>query len=156
MKLTQYLAPERVWIKVEAASRNDLLAWLARETAGCAWVPDEQEFFQLLLHREEEMSTGVGRGLAVPHADPPAMKSTFLAAATLAAAIDYQSFDRVPVDVVFMIFGCPDNTSLHLRLLARISRIARLPGFLDRLRQVKTAADFLRVVEDAEQSLAQE
>ena len=156
MKLTQYLAPERVWIKVEVTNRNDLLAYLARQTAGRALVPDEQEFFKLLIHREEEMSTGVGRGLAVPHADPPAMKSTFLAAATLASPIDYQSFDRVSVDVIFMIFGCPDNTSLHLRLLARICRIARLPGFLDRLRQVRTAPDFLRVVEDAEQSLAPE
>lgn len=156
MKLTQYLARERVWIKVKATNRHELLAFLARQVAGCALVPDEQEFFRLLLQREEEMSTGVGRGLAVPHADPPTMKSTFLVGATLAAPIDYQSFDHLPVDVIFLIFGCPDNTSLHLRLLARISRIARLPGFLDSLRQVETADDFLRVVEEAERGLAQE
>jgi mannitol/fructose-specific phosphotransferase system IIA component (Ntr-type) len=154
MKLTQFLAPERVWIKVPADDRNGLLAFLAREIASSRLVPDENDFLDLLLRREEEMSTGVGRGLAVPHADPPQMPSTFLAAATLAKPIDYQSFDRVPVDVVFMIFGRPDNTTLHLRLLARISRVARLSGFLDHLRRVETSQAFLQVVEEAEKSLA--
>ena len=154
MKLCDYLARDRVWVHVAAASRNELLAFLARETAGVSLVPDEKEFLRLLLLREEEMSTGVGRGLAVPHADPPALKATFLAAATLQAPIDYQSFDHLPVDVVFMIFGCPDNTTLHLRLLARISRIARLPGFLDRLRRAASVEDFLRAVTEAEENLA--
>ena len=154
MNLNQFLAPERVWIKVPASDRNGLLAFLAREVASSQWVPDEQDFLRLLLCREEEMSTGVGRGLAVPHADPPQMRSTLLAAATLARPIDYQSFDRVPVDVIFMIFGRPDNTTLHLRLLARISRLARLPGFLDRLRQVETGRAFLLAVQEAEDSLA--
>lgn len=154
MKLMEFLAPERVWIKVPANDRNDLLSFLAREIASSRLVPDENSFLDLLLRREEEMSTGVGRGLAVPHADPPQLPSTFLAAATLARPIDYQSFDRVPVDVIFMIFGSPDNTTLHLRLLARISRVARLPGFLERLRQAETIPAFLRAVEEAEDSLA--
>lgn len=156
MKLTQFLAPERVWIRVPAVDRNGLLFFLSHQIASSQLVPDEGDFLELLLRREEEMSTGVGRGLAVPHADPPRMRSTMLAAATLEKPIDYQSFDHLPVDVIFMIFGRPDNTSLHLRLLARISRVARLPGFLDRLRQVETAGAFLQAVQEAEDSLAGE
>jgi len=154
MKLNQFLGPERVWIKVPAADRDGLLNFLAREIASTRLVPDEGNFLDLLLRREEEMSTGVGRGLAVPHADPPEMRSTFLAAATLARPIDYHSFDHAPVDVIFVIFGRPDNTTLHLRLLARISRLARLPGFLDRLRQAETIPAFLQAVQEAEDSLA--
>jgi mannitol/fructose-specific phosphotransferase system IIA component (Ntr-type) len=138
---------------MEAGAREDALAQLAMEAEAAGLVSDHRQFFLNLKAREAEMSTGVGRGLAVPHAEVAGAKSTFVMGATLNKPLAYQSIDGEPVDVIFLIGGKPGEVGLHLQLLARIARLARQPEFLSRLRREKTADGFVAAVEAAEQAL---
>ena len=153
MKLRDHLSRSCIKIGLEAGDREEVLSQLAREAEAAGLVSDQRLFLEHLKAREAEMSTGVGRGLAVPHAEVAGAKSTFVIGATLKKPVEYISIDDEPVDVVFLIGGKPGEVGLHLQLLARIARLARQPEFLTRLRSQKSAQGFIEVVEEAEGSL---
>jgi mannitol/fructose-specific phosphotransferase system IIA component (Ntr-type) len=142
-----------VRIGLEAGGAEEVLDILAREAESSGLVSDHRLFLEQLKIREAEMSTGVGLGLAVPHAEVAGAGRTFVIGATLTRPIEYKSIDDQPVDVVFLIGGRPGEVGLHLQLLARIARLARQPEFLSRLRSQETADGFISVIEEAEESL---
>lgn len=153
LKLSEHLSKPCVRIGVDASDRESLLSTLAQVAQGAGLVSDHRLFLEHLKKREEEMSTGVGRGLAVPHAEVPGAESTFVIGATLLKAVEYKSLDSVPVDVVFLIGGKPGAVGLHLQLLSRIARLARQPEFLVRLKEQDSPEGFLAVIEEAEELL---
>ncbi len=153
LTLSDHLSKSCIQIGLAVSDREDLLAILARSAQAEGLVADHRIFLDNLKRRESEMSTGVGRGLAVPHAEVPGTDATFVIGATLMQAVEYQSLDQVPVDVVFLIGGKPGAVGLHLQLLARIARLARQPEFLDKLKNQDTSQGFLEVIEEAEDML---
>jgi len=153
LTLSDHLSKSCIRIGLAASDREELLAMLARSAQSEGLVADHRIFLENLKRREAEMSTGVGRGLAVPHAEVAGADDTFVIGATLMQAVDYKSLDHVPVDVVFLIGGKPGAVGLHLQLLARIARLARQPEFLEKLKEQDTSQGFLEVIEEAEELL---
>jgi len=153
LTLSDHLSRNCIQIGIEAKEREDILVHLAREAEAAGLVIDHRAFFENLKAREAEMSTGVGRGLAVPHAEVAGAKRTFVMGATLCQPVAYHSIDDEPVEVIFLIGGKPGEVGLHLQLLARIARLARQPEFLARLKEQKTPDGFVAAVEEAENSL---
>jgi mannitol/fructose-specific phosphotransferase system IIA component (Ntr-type) len=153
LTLCEHLAKTCIQIGIEATEREEVLAQLAIEAEASGLVNDHRRFLENLQAREAEMSTGVGRGLAVPHAEVVGASHTFVIGATLNRPVPYHSIDGAPVDVIFLIGGKPGEVGLHLQILARIARLARQPEFLARLRIQKTAEDFLAVIQEAEKAL---
>jgi len=153
LTLCEHLATTCIQIGIEATEREEVLAQLAIEAEATGLVSDHRRFLESLKTREAEMSTGVGRGLAVPNAEVAGARRTFVIGATLNRPVPYHSIDGQPVDVIFLIGGKPGEVGLHLQLLARIARLARQPEFLARLRRQRTAEAFLSVIEEAEQQL---
>ena len=153
LTLYSHLSQACICIGLEVDEREEALAQLAQKAEVAGLVPDHRSFIEQLKAREAEMSTGVGRGLAVPHAEVAGAKDTFVIGATLTRPVDYQALDNTPVDVIFLIGGKPGEVGLHLQLLARIARLARQPDFLSRLRKQESAEGFISLVEEAEKSL---
>ncbi len=153
LALSTHLSRECVCICLEAHDREDALLQLASRAEESGLVKDARTFLDNLKKRETEMSTGVGRGLAVPHAEVAGAADTFVIGATLVRSVDYKSLDDLPVDVIFLIGGKPGETGLHLQILARIARMARQPEFLSMLREQSTTEGFVSVIEQAERSL---
>ncbi len=153
LTLGDHLSKSCVCLGLEADGSDAAISLLARKAESCGLVGDHRSFLEKLRAREAEMSTGVGRGLAVPHAVVAGAQSTFVIGATLSESIDYQAIDDVPVDIIFLIGGKPGEVGLHLQLLARIARLARQPEFLVKLRDQNNAAGFIEAVEAAEGSL---
>lgn len=84
--------------------------------------------------RESIMSTGVGNGIAIPHAKVSGLKSTALFVGVLDKAIDYESFDGIPVDLIFLVIGPNSTNSDHLKILSRLSRLLMNATFVAELR----------------------
>jgi PTS system nitrogen regulatory IIA component len=108
-----------------------------------------------LLEREQEGSTGVGHGVALPHARLPGLVRMRAVFVRLETPVDFGAVDDQPVDLLFCLFAPPEAGSEHLRALARVSRLLRRPGVRQRLRQAHSAdAIYALLAQEAETSAA--
>ena len=99
LTLRDHLTNSLIRIGMEAGGANEALELLARDAEASGLVGDHRLFLEQLQLRESEMSTGVGLGLAVPHAEVSGAKKTFVIGATLQTPVEYKSIDGQPVDV---------------------------------------------------------
>ena len=112
---------------------------------------DEQEgIVQAILKREELGSTGIGRGVAVPHTKHPSVDNPVGTVGISQEGVDFQSLDGEQVHLFFLLISPPDRPSDHLRALENISRQLQDDTFCRFLKQSKTAADVQQVLEEAD------
>ncbi|MGI9522742.1 MAG: PTS sugar transporter subunit IIA [Hyphomicrobiaceae bacterium] len=118
------------------------LAGFAAELTGL----QQREIFDTLLQRERLGSTGLGRGIAIPHVKFKALSEIVCIFARLAEPIDFESLDDEPVDLVFLLLAPEHASGDHLKALARISRLLREPDVSSQLRACKDRASILQVL----------
>jgi mannitol/fructose-specific phosphotransferase system IIA component (Ntr-type) len=136
--------------RVEAADQAGVIRAMARQLAAFDAGVDPLQVEQVALAREEIESTGIGGRVALPHARTDAVHSTRLCIATLAAPVEWDSYDDKPVEVVFMILGSRRAPAHQLRVLADVSGLVRQRGFVDRLLE---AADSIAMYEAVRSAL---
>ena len=121
---------------------RSVIADIAARTFGV----DAEDALEALLEREAAGSTGVGQGVAVPHARLPGLDRMRAVVVRLEQPIDFDAVDDLPVDLMVALFAPQDAAaSEHLRALARVSRLLRQPEVREQLRQAKSA-DAIHVV----------
>jgi mannitol/fructose-specific phosphotransferase system IIA component (Ntr-type) len=113
-------------------------------------VTDPERLVAEIMRREAEGSTSLGSGLAIPHARFESVREVRLAAANLAAPVPGTDDEAPPVDVVILLVGPREDPRQMLRILARLARLVKRPGFLDDLRAAPTPASMRRVLAEAE------
>lgn len=86
-----------------------------------------------VFEREQIMSTGVGKGLAIPHCKIPEVDQSYAAVATLEEPLEYNSIDGKAVNIIFLLVGPESKNSLHIKLLSRVSRLMNSESFRDKL-----------------------
>jgi PTS system nitrogen regulatory IIA component len=133
MDLCDLLAPDSIFVPLKATSKKHAL----QELANCASQKtglDAREIFNTLLQRERLGSTGLGRGIAVPHVKMPGLRGIVCLFARLDEPVDYEAHDGEPVDLLFLLLAPEHASGDHLKALASISRVVREPAILDALR----------------------
>lgn len=154
MDVGAWLERGGVAYRVNAPNKRQALS-AAAELGARSFGLAASELFEALLEREEEGSTGVGVGVAVPHARITGldrMRAVFL---RLDQPIEFGSVDDQPVDLMFVLFAPADAGSEHLRALARVSRLLRRTDMRERLRQARSAdAIYALLVEETETTAA--
>lgn len=130
--------PDAVLASVKASGKKALLAELASRAAA-VFKLDERRLFDRLLERERLGSTGIGGGIAIPHARLPALAKPVGLFARLANPVDFESIDERPVDVVFLLAAPEGAGADHLKALARVSRLLRDRALVDKLRATESA-----------------
>lgn len=150
MKINELLAEEGIALGAAVSSKeaaiDRLIALLDAE--GC--ISDKAAFKEGILAREAHSSTGIGGGIAIPHAKVAAVKKAGLAAMTVPAGVDYQAMDKKPSDLFFMIAAPASGSDLHLQALQRLAVILMDPAFKQRLLNAKDKAEFLRLIAEKE------
>lgn len=146
MKLYNHLQPERVLIAPECRNRDDLFDLLVRTFVGDGMIESAESVVARLLEREEILSTGIGGGVAVPHAQIPGLGRLVMAASTHPGGVDYPSLDNEPVRLVFCLLGDASTAAEHLAGLARLARLARRGEALDELVATSSGEEFLSVL----------
>jgi len=142
-----------VSLNLQATSKIDALNQLAAIAAKEGKVNDEATYIQAVLKREEEFSTAVGFGIAIPHGKSEAVNEPFFMFARV-DNLDWNSMDGEPVDLIFLI-GVPmsDASSIHLKILASLSRKLMKQPFRDSLREATTPAGLIEFLEQSELGL---
>jgi len=139
MDIPDLLTPESVVVPLHAASKKETLSELARRAAQITGL-HERQIFDVLLERERLGTTGVGRGIAIPHGKLPGLKRLYGIFARIEPAVDFEAVDEQPVDLVFLLLA-PDTAGAdHLKALARVSRLLRDPKMCEKLRSLEGAA----------------
>ena len=133
MEIEDLLAAENVLADFRASSKKQTIQALSRKLADGLGL-DPRTVFEKLLERERLGSTGVGKGVAIPHARIEGLDRIVGLFARLASPIDFDSVDDQPVDIVFMLLAPVDAGADHLKALARISRLLRDEKTLAKLR----------------------
>ena len=119
--LASYLRPDHIEWDLDAADKPGVLRALAAFAASHVPEAREEVIHDLVLKREEDTSTGVGGGLALPHAMVPGLDRTLLFFVRLRRPVEYDALDGDPVDLLVFLLSGPEALRLHVRLLARIS-----------------------------------
>lgn len=154
MDLGELLDPGAITLKVHASSKRQALSIVAEIAARTLDMP-AAEIAAKLMARERLGSTGVGHGVAVPHArlkDLERMHGVFV---RLEAPVDFGAVDEQPVDLIFALLAPADHPAEHLRALAKVSRALRQADLREHLRQAHSA-DAVRalLVRDAQRTAA--
>ena len=124
VEISDLLSPEAVLANLKVTSKKQVLQELAARAAVVSGMP-EREIFDTLLERERLGTTGVGRGVAIPHGKLPKLERIHAVFARLANPIDFDSIDDEPVDVIFLLLAPESAGADHLKALARVSRLLR-------------------------------
>ena len=129
------LRPEFVHIISHASGKKNLLQQLA-ELASKQTGLNERKIFETLLEREKLGSTGVGRGVAIPHGKLSEAENITMMFLKLNKPVEFESVDDAPVDLIFLLLAPIDAGTEHLKALALVSRLMRDRAFCDKLRGV--------------------
>jgi len=134
MNITDLLNPERVVCKDNVGSKKRLLEQLSELLAGSSPDLSQQEIFHALLNREKLGSTGLGRGVAIPHGRMAMLEQPVCTFIKLATPVDFDAADGQPVDLVFTLLVPEDSTEEHLQVLSTIAEIFSNTGICTALR----------------------
>lgn len=143
MTVTELLDPQCVVVPLNAATKREAIDGLVDAMAAAGRLSDASAVKKAVWEREQQRSTGIGEGLAIPHGKTPAAHGLCLAVGRLASPIDYDSIDRKPVRLVVLLVSPPERTSDHIQALGRISRLMTNPSFRE---QVYAADDAQQLV----------
>jgi len=143
MEIVQLIEPDRVSLGLEVADKSELLSVMAGKASYYSGIAADT-ILQALTKRESFGSTGVGRGIAIPHTAIKGLKSPLGFFVGLARPIDFESVDGEPVDLVFLLLTPPSSVNENVAALAAISRRLRDAEILKVLRTSKTAQEAFR------------
>jgi PTS system nitrogen regulatory IIA component len=153
MSLSEFLSPEAVIPNLHATCKRDALSLLAERAAAITGAP-AAAIRQALLDREQLGSTGVGRGVAIPHGKIDGLSEIVGVLAKLDHPIDFEAVDDQPVDLIFMLLAPADATAAHLKALAKVSRLLRDDRVRDALRGAASAEALYAIAADTARSNA--
>ncbi|MFC4623898.1 PTS sugar transporter subunit IIA [Daeguia caeni] len=137
MNLSSAIAPEDVILDLSISTKAVLIKKLAAHAAARTGLTEES-ILTALLGRERLGSTGIGHGVAMPHAPVPGLETSFAALMVLKKPIDFEAVDDLPVDVVFLLLSSPESSNEYLKILAAVARRMRDEQVMKILRGAKS------------------
>ncbi len=154
MKLSDFVCFDAVLPRLEASDRDGAIAELveALATAGKIASVSPAEITEAVIKRENEASTGIGKGVAVPHVKHAAIKKVVVTIGCTSKGIDFNSLDKQPVYSVILLLSPADNADKHLRAMENIFRNLQKNDFRSFLRQARTLEQIQEAVFDTGES----
>lgn len=150
VQLTRFLSPATIWLDVDATTKSNLLAFAGLRLSEAIEGMSGEDVCALLAARERVASTGVGEGIAIPHATCAAIDEPLVALIRLRNAIDFDAVDRLPVALIVVVLAPRGDQALHLRLLARIARLFRSAHVRESLLAATTVAAAYSMIAETE------
>jgi len=147
VRLSELLAPERVLL-LEAKDKKTLLGQLAEVLSRSVPGLKRETLMEVLLAREAIMSTGIGLGIAVPHARLKSVERPALAVGVSRQGVDYDSLDDKPVHIVVMIVVPAESQKQYLRILARVTLLLKNAKLRGRLLEGKDTDEIYRILSE--------
>lgn len=150
MRITDLLKKEGIKLDAKIGSKQEAIDTLVDLMAASGNLNDKEEYKKAVLAREELSTTGIGEGIAIPHAKTKAVRDAGLSSMVVKDGVDYDSLDGAPAHLFFMIAAPDGENNLHLEVLARLSTILMDESFRQKLINAKDKNEFLRLIDEKE------
>ena len=151
MKITELLDRRSILLNGAPASKKDALDQMIALMVKSGKIRDEEAYRQEVYRREEEGTTGIGEGIAIPHGKCNAVIKPGLAAMVIPNGVDFDSLDGQPVHLIFLIAAPNTKDNIHLDVLSKLSMLLMDEKFAENLKNAKTVDEFLEIVDHADQ-----
>lgn len=136
---------ERVSFELKSGSKEEVISELIEILAADGKIKDKESFKEAVMHREEEFSTGIGMGIAIPHGKSGAVTEASIAFGKSTKGIDYDSMDGEPAHFFFLLAIPTESSDVHLRALSEISRKLMHADVRERLLKASNFEEFINV-----------
>lgn len=150
MLLTELLTPDRIRVPLAVADKAGALRELTQLLAARAGVPVEP-LLAAVLERENVLSTGIGHGIAIPHAKSSLVSELMLVSGSSPVGVPFEALDGEPVRLFFLLIGPDDAAGQHVKALSRIARLVRRESVRAALLSAATPEAFHQVLVEAEE-----
>lgn len=145
MKISDFLSTEVIIPELKSTDKYEAIGELIELFSSDQRVEDIEDVRKNVFDREKIMSTGIGKGFAVPHGKSDSIKEIIAAFGRSNQGIDFEALDGQPVNLVFLIVGRNDLISAHIKLLSRISRMMNKDDFRNRLLNASNAEEIYNI-----------
>ena len=152
MKVHELLNIKYVLTEFKSEKKDDVINELVDLLKGDERIIDLEEVRKCVFEREEKMSTGVGKGFAIPHGKTNSVNDILAAFGKSEAPIEYNSLDGEPVHLIFLLIGKENLVAKHIKLLSRISRLMNNEEFRKKLVEADSKESILKIFTDEEQN----
>ena len=150
MKITDLLKKESIELHGQVKTKEEAIDRMVELMVRSGNIRDENAYKQGVLKREAEGTTGIGGGIAIPHAKNCGVAQAGLSAMVVPGGVDYDAMDGAPVDLLFLIAAPDTEDNVHLQVLSQLAVLLMDGDFTTKLRNAKSEEEFLRVIDEAE------
>lgn len=137
VRISEYLDPDYIQF-LEASSRDDVITALVDKMSDLNVISDSKSLFDAIIEREKIVTTGIGMGVAIPHAKLPGYDSFFIALGILKTGVEWNALDGSPVRLVFLIAGPDDKQTEYLQILSALTQAVKHDDLRKTLLTTKT------------------
>ncbi len=153
VSLAELFSAERIKVNLEAEDKPEVFEELVDLLAGRYALDCRDEILRAVVRREEKMSTGIKRGIAIPHAKTSFTRGVIGVLGLSRAGIDYASLDGEPVHLLFLVVSSEQDATTHLATLKKIALLVEDPGFLPSMLSAADPDKANAVIRDREEVL---
>lgn len=150
MEVSSLLSEELIKLNLESDNKEDAINELIDILANAGKVSDREEFKEVIFAREAQSSTGVGKGIAIPHGKSDVVTEPSIAFSKADEGIDFDSLDEQPANLFFMIAVPEDAAKDHLKVLSQLSRKLMHDDFREALLTAKDEKEILEIIQEQE------
>jgi PTS system fructose-specific IIA component/PTS system nitrogen regulatory IIA component len=152
MKFSDFVAKDAIRCELSSTDKESVITEMvdALQTAGDIKAEDRDDIVKAIMKREQLGSTGIGRGIAVPHTKHPSVDKLIGTVGVSVDGVDFESLDGEKVQLFFLLVSPPDRPGDHLRALENISRQLRDDTFCRFLKQSKTSDDIVQLLDESD------
>ena len=151
MRISEFLSPEALIADLQARDKQAVLREMSAVLARAHPSLKEERLVEVLREREKLGSTGIGEGVAIPHGKLPGLGNLVAAFGVSRQGVDFEAIDGKPTQLFFVLLAPENSAGLHLKALARISRLFKNPRFRESILSAKSATEIYELIaqEDA-------
>ncbi len=147
MKITELLNEDTIILRLKSTTKTEVIEELVNKLDSADKIVNKEKFKQAILKREQQFSTGIGDGVAIPHAKTSEVKTSALVFGYSEDGIDYDSLDGKPAHIFFMIAGKEEENNEHLETLSRLSTMLMKDEFKNRIMNIKSKKELLNIID---------
>ncbi|MBW1971759.1 MAG: PTS sugar transporter subunit IIA [Deltaproteobacteria bacterium] len=151
MKITEILEEDLVISDLKASNKRGVLVELSNVLVNHHKLADLETIVKILLEREKLGSTGIGDGIAIPHGKLDGIDKLYGSFGRSIKGIDFQSIDEKPAHLFFLLIAPKDSAGIHLKALARISRLLKDESFRKKLMKAKDRRELFNIIKEEDE-----